>query len=108
MMTIRTYKGIDVIKLAMAILVISLHVYPFESINDSLHYYTIHWFSRIAVPFFFISTGFFLFKNENEEIMVKRVKRYLIKIFKLYCIWGVIYLPWYLKDRVLGKGYSMI
>ncbi len=64
----RQYQGIDVLKFIMAILVISLHIYPFTDINETLNYYTINWFSRLAVPFFFVCTGFFIFSGTIGEI----------------------------------------
>ena len=54
-------------------------------------------FTRQAVPFFFITSGFFLKKkmnekkNDTEKCVV--LKDYLYKIIKMYIVWTVIYLP---------------
>lgn len=59
----REYSAIDLAKFICAILVVSGHVAPFGLTDNEmlqlLNYGIQQWLARIAVPFFFISSGFF-------------------------------------------------
>lgn len=103
----KEYGAVDIAKFIMAILVVSLHVYPFEGINETLHYYTINWFSRIAVPFFFICTGFFLYSS-LESGNKEHIKKYCLHILQLYLLWTIIYIPLIVHDRIMGKDYGIL
>ncbi len=52
------YNAVDLAKFICAILVVSIHVVPFGNTDNALlvllNYFIQNWFSRIAVPFFFI------------------------------------------------------
>lgn len=85
------YHYIDVMKMFMAFLVIGIHV---GAITNTTYPTTISYLLSTAVPFFFICSGFFLqnkILKTNESN--KTIKRYIIKILKLYIIWHLIYLP---------------
>ncbi|MGT2784208.1 acyltransferase family protein [Streptococcus merionis] len=77
----------------LAILVIALHCQRiFE--NDSLHFIQKSLFSRLAVPFFMLSTGFFLAKAQKEG---RSLKQWAAKFGKTYLFWSVFYLPYALS-----------
>ena len=82
----KQYSGIDIAKLICAVMVIAIHTQPFSQyvwIDRGAGVIT-----RLAVPFFFVSTGFFLdFSDANK------VRKYIIRLFALYAIWTIIYLP---------------
>lgn len=48
-----------------------------------------------AVPFFFLTSGFFLFRKLGlgREQDLKVIKQWIFKSLKLYLIWSIIYLP---------------
>ena len=85
------YNTIDAMKLFMAFLVIGIHVGATFEINyTSFENYIM----GIAVPFFFICSGFF-FQNrlhksqEKESVFTRSIMGYA----KLYFLWHLVYFP---------------
>lgn len=96
MMEKRHYNSFDICKLLMALCVVAIHTQPFVhcTINITNIYDS---FVSMAVPFFFLSSGFLLaqkfecsFASPNNVVVVKK---YLIKIINMYVVWTVVYLP---------------
>lgn len=67
---------------------------------------------RIAVPFFFISSSFFLFKKVNkcntEKEKNQAVKNYCLRILKLYLFWLILSLPYMLDKFLFNSGYDVL
>lgn len=80
------YKGIDVVKIFMAFDVVAMHT----TVGNPLY------IKDLAVPFFFLASGFFLFRKLDacrpEEEGALR-KKWLSRIARMYLVWTVIYLP---------------
>lgn len=94
--SIRKYNGIDVLKFLCAVLVIIIHVPPFREGSRFAYPYFIlrNCFARVAVPFFFVSGSFFLFRKcDPENPDFAPAARYLKRIFRMYVIWSAVYLP---------------
>ncbi|MCH5188171.1 MAG: acyltransferase [Oscillospiraceae bacterium] len=95
----KQYNAIDLAKFLCAILVVTIHVSPFGNAykTGSLAFFNHsvqNYLARIAVPFFFVSSGFFLFQKTNSEnFNIQVTKKYVLKLFKLYLIWSAVYLP---------------
>lgn len=108
----RYYNGIDIIKFIMAIFIVILHAKPLLEISYWGNYALTYGLARIAVPFFFIASGFLLFREMPlYNIDVKKIKKYSYHIFKLYMIWTVIYLPliiWEVHKNERGVLYGAI
>ena len=104
------YKGIDVLKFIMALFVVVLHTHPLYKINDALNFMTADVMARIAVPFFFVVTGFLLQKKiGSQNIFTKEVVgMYMRKIISLYLIWTIIYLPIIICDKILDSEESLV
>lgn len=91
------YNSIDAFKFFLAICVVAIHIKPLYNLQNRTVRSLYEAVVTIAVPFFFISSGFLLadkfieptYSDENIDI----TKRYLFRIVKLYLIWTVIYLP---------------
>ena len=82
----KIYKGVYLAKFVMAILVVMIHTGSWNLMG----------FVETAVPFFFIASGFFLFrktekKSRSEELRI--IGQWIWKALKLYGIWSLIYLP---------------
>ena len=60
----REYHGIDIGKFLCAVLVIAIHTQPF--VNNLWLDRGAGIITRLAVPFFFVSTGFLLFENASK------------------------------------------
>lgn len=84
------YPWIDRIKYLVSFLVLVIHFRPLSDYNPIIDFSSAQIVSRIAVPFFFISSGYFLGVNGlSKENVIKSIK----KNFKLYLVWTVLYLP---------------
>lgn len=99
----QTYKHIDLFKFICAILVIGIHSQPFLGINDTAGY----WFevlARIGVPFFFMASAFFLFRDISEI----KLKKFLIRLLKLYLFWFIISFPHVVVIRFILPEHDFI
>ena len=96
--TRKKYNAIDIAKLICSFLVIAIHIKPFGATDNNILIYINdgiqNFIARIAVPFFFISSGYFLYKKSSKnKYNAYYSKKYIIRVFKLYIIWTIIYLP---------------
>ena len=81
----KSYGAIDIAKFIGAFLVLTVHCDI-----GALPTVLVRW----AVPFFFISSAFFLFgKSKNGNIDSTVLKRYVIRIAALYGLWFIFNLP---------------
>ncbi len=91
----------DIAKFVFALMVISIHVNPvFGGGIGSPVFPT----TRIAVPMFFIFSGYFLFRklrSKNDAEQFSDVKIYVTRLVKLYFVWFVLLFP----ITFLRKGY---
>lgn len=87
----KSYTGIDIFRLIAALLVIAIHTSPLSSINETADFILTRIFARIAVPFFFVTSGYFLITrySRNADKLFKFIK----KIALIYSAAIVIYLP---------------
>lgn len=84
-------RFLNIMKLLMAFFVMVVHFSPFKTIDPLLHFISIHGFTRIAVPFFFLSSGYLL--SEAGKISNDRLKKTLRKLVSLYLFWTLLHLP---------------
>lgn len=94
----KNYNGIDLAKFVCSLLVIAVHVKPFGSFADDtvklLNFGVQNWLARIAVPFFFVCSGYFLYKKTTlRDFSVEPSRKTLLHLLKLYLIWTLLYLP---------------
>lgn len=83
------YRFIDIFKLFCSFLIIGIHTSPFHTIevlNNAFGMLT-----RIAVPFFFVSSSFFLFK---KNFSWKRIGIYCKRMLLLYVIYSAVYVSY--------------
>lgn len=89
------YIAVDFFKVACALMVVSLHLLPFADINPDFLYWFNQVLARVAVPFFFVSSGFFFAdKIDDRNAVKKRLKRILL----LYFIYTILHLNLIIKD----------
>ncbi len=90
----RHYPGIDRFRLLAALLVVAIHTSPLTDINTTADFILTRILARVAVPFFFMASGAFLFTGGNNE---KPSSAKLLSFFKktalLYGIAILLYLP---------------
>lgn len=91
---LKNFDGIDIMKFIMAILVVVLHAHPLKDVNEWWDFLWCQGITRVAVPFFFLTAGYFLFRKiELGKIDFSRVGKYVKHLFILYVAWSVLYLP---------------
>jgi surface polysaccharide O-acyltransferase-like enzyme len=83
-------EGLDQLKLVLALLVVTIHVFPLPlSQNAGIFYYLFPaGFARIAVPIFFMISGYFA---EQKISSSYAVKAYLRNTLRLYIFWSIVY-----------------
>lgn len=109
------YPGIDIAKFSCAYLVCIIHIKPIYVGMDDSRWLTYQNFGlqqylcRIAVPFYFVSSGYLLFKRiPLDAINADRIKNYCFKILRLLGTWTVLLFVggknqlWYLGALVLA------
>lgn len=109
----KAYNGIDLIKFICAILVLMIHIPPFlgdiSETQQWVNFILQHIICRVAVPFYFISSGFFLFRKMPLYRLDKEIiKTYCFKILRLLGTWHVLLFAgatghlWYLGATVIS------
>ena len=91
------YNTIDFVKFIMALVVVAIHTEPFHESSENIQA-IFDTFSGLAVPFFFISSGFLLGKRVQDNSDLLPIKKQLVKILKMYIKWSMIYLPLAIYD----------
>lgn len=94
-------NSIDMFRLVAAIMVVTSHCNPFLHVNDSLRYFSVNIFPRVAVPFFFTVSGYFYI----GKLMARKKAffHYIGNILSVYVIWSVFYIGFlYVKNVRIG------
>lgn len=86
-----TYPGIDCFRLWAALLVVVIHTSPLAMFGSTGDFILTRVAARLAVPFFFMTSGFFLISHyaENANRLVRFVKHTCL----IYGLAIVLYLP---------------
>ena len=98
----KRYDSINIMRVICAFLVISLHTSVFASVNLGLNNIVAKGISRIAVPFFFISTGYFMVKNITKNGYVKGFVKRIGLIYLLISLIDIILIMPYVSMRLSG------
>ncbi|MDD5021042.1 MAG: acyltransferase [Endomicrobiaceae bacterium] len=89
--------SLDIFRYFCALLVVAIHIHPFMDVNYSMGYLATQIIPRIAVPFFFVLSGYYFIQNlYNNSSVFKTVR----KIFIVYILWSVIYLSIYIFNSI--------
>lgn len=84
------YKMLDIIKYALSFMVIYVHCNPVFP-QEFLDYFTKNIVCRIAVPFFFMASAYFVRKGSANN--PQYVKKYLKGTIKSYLLWSLAFAP---------------
>lgn len=91
--------AIDLLKIVLAFFVVGLHMHFLRKSFPELSYVLVNGLFRLGVPVFLIISGFyFYFVND-----VVKLKKWLIRIFLLYAIWSIVYIPLWKKGEVFSN-----
>ena len=84
-----------------------MHINTFWSIDPDLQFYAVQLLARWGVPFFFVTSAFFLFlKGENGEITKSELLNYVKRIAFLYLAWFIFNLPAVVYSNLLANGIT--
>ncbi|PKM49287.1 MAG: alanine racemase [Firmicutes bacterium HGW-Firmicutes-7] len=85
------FTGIDYFRIIAAFLIIAIHTSPLTTYSGTADFILTRIIGRTAVPFFFMTSGFFLISeyNYNSDKLKTFIKRTTI----IYCIAIVLYIP---------------
>ena len=92
-MSRKSFGGLDLFRFLAAFLVISIHVSPLSSLSSGADFFLTRILARLAVPFFFLVTGYFVLGRNTDGLRSARVRRFLLKTGLLYLFSIVLYLP---------------
>lgn len=85
---------IDRFRVAAAFLVVAIHTYPLASVSGTADFIAVHVWARVAVPFFFCVTGYFLVSGFwGKQRSRKKWLAFLKKTAGLYALSILLYLP---------------
>lgn len=105
----KQYKSLDFAKFICAILIIIIHTAPFSSYSKALSFGFRNIICVIAVPFFFLTSGFLAFKkigSLDPEKRDKYVFNYLKRLAIMYLIWSAVYFV-FVVIKWIRKGFSI-
>lgn len=92
-----THGGIDIAKLIMSFAVIAIHAPEYLWPNERSYPWVIDWFIRLAVPFFFITSGFLtqerLDNMANRDSCRAYLQKRAYKLIRIWIMWLFIYMP---------------
>lgn len=87
----QTYTDLDRFRVAAAFLVIAIHTSPLWTYTQTGDFLLTRVVARVAVPFFFLASGFFLLSGGTGE--TGRLTTFLKKTAILYAVSILLYLP---------------
>ena len=92
-----TYKLVDLAKLLFALFVVAIHTNIFQNNHRIIPYILNYALFRLAVPFFFVCSGYFLGCkiNKIDNIIEKKaiIKKYIVRLSIMFVFWLLIGLP---------------
>ncbi len=87
----KSYTGIDFFRIAAAFLIIAIHTSPLSSYSEVGDFILTRITGRIAVPFFFMVSGFFLISRYNHNS--DRLKVFIKNTILIYGVAIAVYIP---------------
>lgn len=95
-----SFPTLDITKLVLACFVVAIHTHPLSDFNSPYLDQIFNGVMCVAVPFFFIASGFLCFRglalkgfSEKDSAVSTRVRNTIRKQLKLYITWSVLLLP---------------
>ncbi len=104
----QTYGILDIAKFVSSLLVVAIHCAPLIEISEPANFVLVQILARLAVPFFFIASGWLFFqkidpqKSWKDETNVKALKHYWKRILRIYLVWSALYMPLIVVSWVQG------
>lgn len=90
---------LDIMKFICSLLVLAIHLPPLVSFNTPYNYWFTYVFARIAVPFFFVCSGYFVYSKMNDK---KALFKYIKRLLIFYGIYTILYTPQIIYNNTLN------
>lgn len=87
----KNYAGIDCFRIISALLIVAIHTSPLADFSETGDFILTRIIARIAVPFFMMTSGFFLFSGYPYN--TKKLTSFVKKTLLLYLTAILIYIP---------------
>lgn len=87
----KSYTGIDLFRLAAALLIITIHTSPLADLSDTADFILTRIAARVAVPFFFVNSGFFLISRYHDQ--PAKLWAFVKKTALIYAAAAIFYIP---------------
>ena len=91
----KEYCAIDFLKFIASYMVLGIHFMIFSDVNKELDYWATQILFRLAVPFFFVASGYFMANKLQDK---KKLAVYLKRIGITYLVYSLVYLPLILEN----------
>ena len=99
----KEFVVIDCLKFIASYMVLGIHFMIFYDVDRKLDFWATQILFRLAVPFFFVASGFFLANKLKDK---RKMLGYLKRIFLTYVVYTVVYIP-ILWDKYERLGYTL-
>lgn len=101
----KAYTGIDYFRFLAAMLVVAIHTSPLLSYSEMGDFILTRILARVAVPFFFLTSGFFLFSGDSSQ--ADRWKAFVKKTAAVYMMAILLYLPLNIYNGYFAQDYLL-
>lgn len=98
-------NSVNIMRLMCAYLVVAIHTNPLSDINQQVGFFISEVITRIAVPFFFIVSGYYYCQKVKADR--KYFKYYIKNLLPNYCMWALIYFIVNLFQAIFGDYFSI-
>ncbi len=95
-------RAVDLLKLALALMVVGIHANPFRELGRTALLMTGDGIYRLGVPVFLLFNGYFL----QAALQKGRGWAYVRRAATLYVIWMLLYLPIYWPALMAQSGWQ--
>lgn len=102
-----TYSGIDYFRMIAAVLIVAIQTSPLASFSATGDFIFTRIIARVAVPFFLVTSGFFLISRYSYN--ADKLRKFIKKTALIYAAAIVIYIPiniyngYFSEDNLLPK-----
>ena len=86
-----SYTGIDYFRLICALLIVAIHTSPLLSFSVTGDFILTRGIARVAVPFFFMTSGFFIVSRYTYD--AEKLRKFVKKTAIIYGIAILLYIP---------------
>ena len=102
---VESYTGIDVFRLVAAVLIITIHTSPLADLSETGDFILTRIVARVAVPFFFVTSGFFLISRYHYR--TAKLCAFVKKTLLIYGAAIALYIPINLYNGYFKMEYLL-